>query len=93
MLRSGAGVPPTLEKICEFVYQVKDDVYVSACLCGYNISLLCCVVFCSVLFCSVVLSVVQSLRFVLCDLIFKEREEQKKDDELCTVLKAFGQCR
>ena len=52
-----------------------------------------CVLFCSVLFCSVVLSVVQSLRFVLCDLIFKEREEQKKDDELCTVLKAFGQCR
>lgn len=48
---------------------------------------------CCVALCSVVLSVVQSLRFVLCDLIFKEREEQKKDDELCTFLKAFGQCR
>lgn len=88
MLRSGAGAPPTLEKICEFVYQVKDDVYVSAYFFGYNISLLC-----FVALCSVVLSVVQSLRFVLCDLIFKEREEQKKDDELCTFLKAFGQCR
>ena len=48
---------------------------------------------CCVALCSVVLSAVQFLRLVFCDLIFKEREEQKKDDELCTFLKAFGQCR